>query len=248
MTLLLAAFFLPLFPFSVLLSVAATRLPHPAARATVLLIWPHIGVYLLESAAVTIPDWLGIWAVATSALYALRMLTARDLYVWTGFLATSSYSLIWLLAASDGHIGAGLHHAFAFGFSLPAALLALLAGSLARQLGAPYCGLHGGLGRVLPRLSLLLVLTVLAAIATPPFPGFFVLLGMWLGLAPWALVAVLLVWLIWGWAAARMLQGFIYGPPQVVGARDLASQPGRMWGMIIVSFALFGFYVAWSTV
>lgn len=238
--LLLAAIFLPLFPFSAILGVIITRLPHPAVRAAVLLAWPLIGLYLVNAAATVIPDWLVAWAVATSALYAFRMLTARDLRVWVTFLATSSYVLIWALAAVDAPLGLLLQ--FAFAFSVPAALLMLLAGSLARRLGAAYGGLHGGLGSVLPRLSTLLVLTVLAAVATPPFPAFFTLLGMLLKLVPWALGTVLLIWLIWTWGATRLLQSFVYGPKRANELSDIAQRSTLLYGAAIVVLVAAGLY------
>lgn len=242
--LLLAAFFLPLFPFSAVLGVIIARLPHPAARAAVLLAWPQIGVYLLHTAAIVVPEWLVAWAIATSVLYAFRMLTARDLPVWTTFLATSSYALIWALAAADAPLALLLQ--FALGFSLPAALLVLLAGSLARRLGAAYGGLHGGLGSVLPRLSTLLVLTVLAAVATPPFPAFFTLLGMLLKLAPWALGSVLLIWLIWAWGATSILQSFVYGPKRAHAVSDIAQKSALLYGTAILVLALAGIYFSGS--
>lgn len=242
--LLLAAIFLPLFPFSAVLDAIMRRLPHPAARATVLLVWPPVGVYLVKAAAIVIPGWLVAWAVATSALYAFRMLTARDLQVWATLLATSSYALIWALAAA--HAPPGLCLQFAFGFSVPAALLVLLAASFARRLDAAYGGLHGGLGSVLPRLSTLLVLTLLAATATPPFPAFFALLGMLLKLAPWALGSVLLIWLIWAWGATRIMQCFVYGPRRAHDISDIAQRSTLLYGAAIVVLVVAGIYFSGS--
>lgn len=207
-TLLAAALFLPLFPLSVVLNAVLAGVRHPLARGLLLLVWPQLGVLVLQAAPQPIPPLLVGWALLSSALYALRLLTVRDLGLWAGFFASSSLALTWGLAAC-GDIAA--LHLFAFWFSLPAALLALLAGPLARRLGAAYAGLHGGLGGRLPRLAAVLVLLALAAVATPPFPGFFALLALLRELAGPAALAVLAIWLVWGWAATKLLQGFVFG-------------------------------------
>lgn len=243
--LLLAGLFLPLFPFSLVFGFVLARLPHPLLRALLLLLWPHAGIGLLQAADMRVPEWFVPWAVATAAFYALRLLTARDLDRWAGMLAVSAYVLIWGLAAG-GVTEPTTLHAFAFWFSLPAALLSLLAGSLAQRLGAAYAGLQGGLGSVLPRLSTLLVLAVLAAVATPPFPGFFGLIALLQALGPALAIAVLLIWLSWGWSATRLLQGFVFGPERAGALADLPRGTALLWGGALLTFTLFGLYLSGS--
>ena len=49
---------------------------------------------------------------------------------------------------------------------------------LERRFGAAYTGLYGGLARTIPRFSGVFVTVVVAAIATPLFPTFFIMLDM----------------------------------------------------------------------
>lgn len=241
MTLLLvAALFLPLFPLSIVLNAAVTQFRHPLARCVLLLAWPQIGVIVLQTAQHPIPPALVYWAFLTSALYALRLLTVRDLGLWAGFFASSALAMTWGLAASSD---AAALHLFAFWFSLPAALLALLAGPLEQRLGAAYAGLHGGLAGRLPRLAGVLVMIALAAVATPPFPGFFALLGLLHELAAPMVLALLAIWLIWGWAATKLLQGFIFGAERPSTVADIGRGSALAYFGVLGTFAAAGLYL-----
>lgn len=218
--LILVALLLPLFPLSVVLNLMLARLRAPLARGALLLLWPQLGVTLLDALQPEIPAFVVSWALLSAAFYALRLLTVRDLGLWAGFLACSAVALIWGLAAR-GATATELH-LFALWFSLPAALLILLTGPLAQRLGAAYAGLSAGLAERQPRLAGILTAVVLSTVATPPFPGFFALLDLLRGLGGAAAFGVLGVWLIWGWAAARLLQGFVAGNGPEIAASDLA--------------------------
>ena len=74
---------------------------------------------------------------------------------------------------------------------------------LERQFGAAYIGLYGGLAQRMPRFSGVLVISVLAASATPLFPTFFAMLYTVIVSQPLPAVGLTVVWLIWSWAAAR---------------------------------------------
>ena len=93
--LLLIGFFLPLFPLSIAVNVLLERMPHAWARALVLLIWPQVGVFLVAEHIGELPDWIKYWGLATAGLYAFRMLAMREVNRWLGFLATSSWALLW---------------------------------------------------------------------------------------------------------------------------------------------------------
>jgi hypothetical protein len=169
--LFVAALFLPLYPLSIVHNALFMRLRSPLARAVLLLLWPQIGVSLLPYAPTEIPQAMVIWAVASAAFYAVRLLTVRDLGLWSAMLACSALGLGWGLAA-NGASELDLR-LFALWFSVPAAVLSLVGGHLARRFGAAYAGLYGGLANTHPRLSGVLVIGMLAAVATPLFPGFF---------------------------------------------------------------------------
>lgn len=243
MTLLFAtALFLPLYPLSIVLNAVHARLPHPVARFVLLLLWPQAGVLLLHLAPQPVPSWFLTWALLTSGFYALRLLTVQDLGRHAATLATSALALSW------GLVGAGadtlLVALFTFALTLPAALLGLLDGILVRRFGAANAGLCLGLGRSAPRLAVILAATVLAAVATPPFPGFFALLGLLYHLPTVVLSVVLLIWLLWAWAAARLLQGFISGSCDPEDIADLKPAGNRLWIGALLVYVLAGFYYA----
>lgn len=243
MTLLLAAaLFLPLFPLSVVLNGMLARLQAPFARSALLLVWPQLGVTLLQVAPQPVPQAFVPWALLTAGFYALRLLTVRDMGQWAGFLATSALALTWAQATAGADAAA--LHLFAFWFSLPAALVALLAHPLVRRFGAAYAGLQGGLMVRLPRLSGVLALTVLAAAATPPFPGFFALLRLLHGLDWGGALGVLAIWLMWGWGAARLMQGFIFGRDHGVSPADVGLAPTLGFTGVLGVLAIVGLYLS----
>jgi hypothetical protein len=207
--LLLIGLFLPLFPLSMVFNTLFMRLNHPLLRSLLLAGWPLAGLAVLEPLQFTPPAWVLPWALATSALYALRLLVLRELNLWTAFLATSLWSLLWI-AVSEGY-GFDDLALDALGFSAPLILLVLVARLLEQRFGGAFSDLYSGLATALPRLAIVLVLAILAAIATPVFPGFFTMLSLLATASPLTMLVLLLVWLLWSWAGVRMLRGFIVG-------------------------------------
>lgn len=235
---LFAALFLPLFPFSMVFSGLVRVIRVPWLRFILILAWPQIGIWLVEPGR--LPDAVIIWALASSALYAVRILTVRDLGLWAAFLACSVWALMWiLLNAGEPQSNLSL---YALWFSLPAALLALLAGSLTRRFGAAYSGLTAGLMGSMPRFSGALVVTVLAAIATPPFPSFFALLQIAQQSAFAVALTALLIWLVWSWAGARLMLGFVAGTPSHDSVHDLARSKLLLYGGVLAVFSIAGLY------
>ncbi len=232
---LVVGLFLPLFPLSMAFNLLFARVSQPLARAVLLLAWPLAGLGLLHILGTDAPEPVLNWALATSALYAVRLLALRDLGTWTGFLATSVWALLWI-PAREGFELADIA-LDALGFSAPLALLVLITVLLNRRLGGAYAGINGGIAASLPRLSVVLIICLLAAVATPPFPGFFSLLSVLMLASPVNLVGLLVVWLLWSWAAARLIQGFVVGTP----AQDSSVQDIGLpvsWGLAMAFTAL----------
>lgn len=238
----LVALFLPLFPLSAVQNLIFARLRAPLARAALLMLWPQLGVTLLHALQPEIPAFVAIWALLSAAFYALRLLTVRDLGLWACLLASSALALTWELAARGADVMQ--LRLFAFWFSLPSALLVLLTRPLARRLGAAYAGLVTRLGEGQPRLAVVLTAVVLSAVATPPFPGFFALLDLLRGSTGTIALGVLGVWLIWGWAATRVLQGFVAGGRREIAAADLGRSGTLTYAAALVAFATAGLVVA----
>jgi hypothetical protein len=231
--LLLTGLFLPLFPVSMLFNWLLGRTGNHLLRALLLLLWPQVGLLLLQNMALQIPGWLLSLALATSALYAFRVLAIRDIGQWCGFLATSSWAMLWIPVHADIPI---LHvQLYALGFSVPLVLLAFLGSVLEQRFGAACTGLYGGLAESIPRFSTILVLVVLAIIATPLFPSFFIMTAMLLqaiSAMPAIAVGIAGVWLLWSWAGAWLLQGLIIGIPGEERPADLHA--GTTWGYVSI--------------
>lgn len=242
--LLLVGLFLPLFPLSMGFNALFGRVRSTTLRGLLLLAWPQAGLALLYAANAEIPSWVVIWALLTSLLYAFRALVLREVGLWAGFLATSSWAILWIPA----HDGAErmLVHVFALGFSAPLVLLSLLAAGLERRFGAAYTGLYGGLSQTLPRFSGVLVVVVLAAIATPLFPGFFTMLSTIVAntpATPATAVGLVGVWLIWSWAGARLLQGLVIGPAGRDDMPDLSLASTWLYVAVLSALVVGGIYL-----
>ena len=241
--LILAAIFLPLFPLSMLFNFVYARVRHPLLRVVILLAWPLLGLAAIAQLGISVPAWLPTWAVLTSLLYALRALALREIGLWTSFIATSSWALLWVLHANGTH--AMQLQLFAIGISVPLALMASLTDGLEKRFGAAYLGLYSGLAQSIPRFSGVLVVVVLAVIATPLFPTFFAMLSIIIKstpVAPYIAMGVGLVWLLWSWAGAKLLQGLLVGQKQAL-VMDLGR--ASMWLYVAISATLIGGGVYW---
>lgn len=240
MMLAVVALFLPLFPLSVAQNLILARLRAPL-RAALLLLWPQFGVTVLQLSQPAMRGFVVTWAILSAAFYAVRLLTVRDLGLWAVTFTSSALALTWGLIAYGADETA--LRLFILWFSLPPALLVLLTVPLSRRFGAAYAGLVEGLAQAQPRLTAVLTAVILATIATPPFPGFFALLGLLRGLSSAAVLGVLAVWLLWGWAATRMLQGLLTGSSRESSTSDLEPTGLLTYTAVLVVFTAVGLQV-----
>lgn len=232
----LAGIFLPLFPMSMLFNLLFSRLRNPLLRGLMLLIWPQTGLAIVYYAGGDIPDWLILWALFSSLLYALRALALRELGLWISFVATSAWSLLWMLPLYQAD--PQLNHGLIVGICIPFVMMTLLAAALEKRFGAAYLGLYGGLAQSMPRFTGVLVFVVLGIIATPLFPSFFAMLVVIAGSIasrPEIAAVAALVWLLWSWAGARVIQGLVVGTKQP-GIHDIGC--AQMWQYILVLIVL----------
>jgi len=239
---LLAGIFLPLFPLSMLFNLVSARIQQPLARGLLLLVWPQIGLIILFTSGVQLPVWLLYWSLFTSLLYALRLLALRELGLWTSFVGTSAWALLWILF--DNGTSTIQLQLFALGISVPLILMTLLGAGLERRFGAAYLGLYGGLAQSIPRFTGVLVVVVLAIVATPLFPTFFAMLSLiikTIPVAPMLAVGVGVVWLMWSWAGARLLHGLIVGPQNNVVV-DLSQKNMWIYIAMLAGLVIMGVY------
>jgi len=142
---------------------------------------------------------------------------------------------------------AALLYGYAVSMSGPLVLLVLLSAGLEQRFGAAYTGLYGGLARTIPRFSGVLVIVVIAAIATPVFPGFFIMLDMvveTISATPLVAMALLLIWLLWSWAGARLIQGLIVGRASEVKIADMDITSIGLYSMVLLALAVAGIYLS----
>jgi len=220
--LVVAGLFLPLFPFSMFFTEMFDRMRTVKHRVLLLFIWPQIGILITQLADVDIPDWIIGWALFTALLYGFRAVALREVGLWSSFLAISSWAIMWVIADSNNAYFQLVFYALAF--SAPLALLILLCDEIEKRFGAAYTDLYGGLAEAVPRLSGVLVIVVLAVIASPLFPNFTAMLSAIIGASSssfFAAVVIGCVWLVWSWAGARLLQGLIVGPASEEKPSDL---------------------------
>lgn len=245
MIILLCGIFLPLFPMSMVFNAAIDKIKHAWLRAVLYIVWPLIGLIIVLNSGVVIPDWLLPLALATSTLYALRMLTLREVNQWAGFLATSLWSILWLAVIQDKQ--GLLLYGYALSMSVPLVLMVFLAAGLEQRYGAAYTGLYGGLARTIPRFAGVLVMVVVAAIATPLFPTFFIMFDLiveTVSAAPYAALVLLLIWLLWSWAGTRLVQGLIVGRASDVKIVDMGMTTISLNIMVLLTLIVSGVYLS----
>ena len=242
---LLAGIFLPLFPMSMVFNAILDRVTHRWLRLLLFAAWPLIGLFIVLDRNLVLPDWLLALSLSTSALYAIRLLTLREVNQWSGFLATSMWSLLWLPMMQQ--TSPVLMYGYAVSMSAPLVLLVLLSAGLEQRFGAAYMDLYGGLARTIPRFSGVLVTVVVAAIATPLFPTFFIMLEMVVKIistTPLAATVLLLIWLFWSWAGARLIQGLIVGRASTDKVTDMQVTTTGLYSMVLLALVVGGVYLS----
>ena len=246
MIILLAGIFLPLFPMSMVFNAVLDNVKQPWLKIVLFIVWPLCGLLIVFYSNVAIPDWVVILALITSTLYAFRMLSLREVNQWSGFLATSLWSLLWLVIAQQ-NTSEMLLYGYALGMTVPLVLLLMLSAGLEQRFGAAYTGLYGGLARTIPRFSGVLVTVIVAAIATPLFPSFFIMFDMvveTVELMPVAAITLLLIWLLWSWAGARLIQGLIVGRASNVKIADIGISTISFYSIVLLVLAITGIYMS----
>ena len=242
---LLAGIFLPLFPMSMVFNAILDRVTHRWLRLLLFAAWPLIGLFIVLDRNLVLPDWLLALSLSSSALYAIRLLTLREVNQWSGFLATSMWSLLWLPMMQQ--TSPELLYGYAISMSAPLVLLVLLSAGLEQRFGAAYMDLYGGLARTIPRFSGVLVTVVVAAIATPLFPTFFIMLEMvvkTISTTPLAATVLLLIWLFWSWAGARLIQGLIVGRASTDKITDMQVTTTGLYSMVLLALVVGGVYLS----
>lgn len=242
---ILAALFLPLFPLSMVFNTVYQRLSLPLFRFLLVLVWPLPGVWLLKNHSGALPEWLVYCALATALLYGFRAVVVKEIGMWGGFLATSAWSLCWIIFIASNGVDALSFHILSF--ALPLALMSLVVGEIIHRYESAYVGIVRGLAQAQPRLSGVMIIVMLAAIASPLFPGFFSMLQIITSLVmdyPVLAAGMLLLWLLWSWSGIRLLQELLVGPAPPVRYRDISRARAMAYAVLIVILFLVGLFVS----
>jgi hypothetical protein len=257
--LILAGFCLPLYPLSALPSLLLQRrlrsgkdVPDqwdqgPVSKALLILVLPLAGA-LLVSLGLTgetavdrrIGAVFAVWGAATSVLYALRLLTARDGEIWISHLFCSALALTWIGAAYGNSPLLP-----AFGLAVSLIPLVFLLNELTHRFGIARGGLYPGLVLRMPRFSYLFVAAVLAAVAVPFSPGFFAVAALAFGGAAsdaaLFLLPIGLSWVLWSWAGVNLLDGIVWGAAREdLIYRDLDRRTAVLLGGGLMGLGVFG--------
>lgn len=244
LTWIVAGLFLPLFPLGMVFNAFFQRAGNVWLRVVILLLWPLLGIWILQDIS-DIPDWLVYWALFSSVLYGFRAVVVKEFGVWIGFLATSTWALIWIALASGVKLDALVLHALAF--SLPLSLLAILVAELEHRYESAYTGVINGLAQAQPRLSGIFVIAMLAVIGSPLFPAFFSMLDTIthaMKILPAITFGLVIVWLLWSWSGIRLLQALLVGPAPQVQHDDISYSITISYGMLLVLLIIGGFYLS----
>lgn len=238
---LFAALFIPLFPLSMVFNAVYQRINIPVIRFILIIVWPLPGVWLLLDRDFPLAEWVIYWALATALLYGFRAVIVKEVGMWIGFLATSAWSLCWIISiTSNGEAELGFH---ILSFSLPLALMSLLVGEIVHRYESAFAGVVSGVAQAQPRLSGVIIIVMMAAIASPLFPAFFSMLQVVTSLVmeyPLVATGMLLLWLIWSWSGIRLLQELLVGPALPIKYRDISRARAIAYSFLIVLLLLSG--------
>ena len=92
-----------------------------------------------------------------------------------------------------------------------------------------------------------LVTVVVAAIATPLFPTFFIMLDMvveTISATPFAAMVLLFIWLLWSWAGARLIQGLIVGRASDIKIVDMNITTISLFSLVLMALIVAGIYLS----
>lgn len=245
LNLIIAGIFLPLFPLGMIFNALFQHVRNAWLRAALLLVWPLPGVWILHTMPSGISNGILAWALFSALLYGFRAVVVREFGVWTGFLATSAWSLGWVTMGVSAKPDDVLLQVLAF--SLPLALLAMLVAELERRYESAYAGIVSSVAQAQPRLAAALVLAVLAVIGSPLFPAFFSMLNNVtdaISLLPAAAIGLVAVWLLWSWSGARLLQEMLVGPVTVVRHNDISQGMAAIYVSAFILLVVAGLYIA----
>jgi NADH-quinone oxidoreductase subunit M len=248
----------PAFPFHSWMPPTYTHAPSPVVALVSgvqskagLFAMLAFGLPLFGRAAHAWAPVLLVLAVASVLYGALTAMGEQDMKTLVAFSSLSHLGLVWLaLFAFDiTSVSAGILMLISHG--LIAAVLFLLLGFIEERVGTRDLAQFGGLCGVAPRLNVLMLIAIMAALGLPGLSGFagefLILIGTWQTQPVYTSIALVSVVL----ASVYMLklfQGSMHGPLRIPAGRqagELRIREGWLVAPLLAAIVFLGVWPGW---
>ncbi|MDD2790752.1 MAG: hypothetical protein PHU40_08840 [Sulfurimonas sp.] len=228
---LIVLFLLPIFPMSLATNFLLSKLKGLTLLFVLTTIF-FLGALLLNSFEnKTLIEVISILALFSTLFYALRLVSVSNAYNYLLFYYSTIAGFAWLWKSINGEM-----LMFFIAFILPIVGFGLLINFLDKQFGTTYFKAFKGLGTVMPRFSILFIISVVALILTPYFPGFRIFVEEIVHFDIYYLIVIAISWLFISWSGITMIEKLIYGVTQrKVHYRDLS---GGLTAFIILIYLI----------
>ena len=201
---LLALFLLPVFPFSMLTNKFLSILK-PKLFSAFIMIFYISGNTLFFFMDID-SEIVKFLALFTLFFYSFRLLGVRDLKFFVLYLYPVIASLSWLWYLAGGDVMESI------GIKTPILLLFLyLYGFLSNKFGIVHQKSIRGLGNVMPRWSVLFILSLLGVTSSMLFLGYEFLEIELAKLPVFYGITLLLSWILINWGSIKVVEWLIYG-------------------------------------
>ncbi len=199
-------FLLPIFPFSMGTNFLLSKLRGNFFLIALMAIF-MLGTFLLELlSSKDLIFYIPILGLFSAILYAIRILSASTAYVYSIYYYTILSGFAWLWKSIGGDMTQ-----FLVVMILPVLVLGILVIFLDNNHGNVHYKMLRGLGKEMPRFSIMLIITILLLIMTPYFSGFNLFLFNVSDFSIFYLVGMIIVWILLTWSGIRFIEKFIYG-------------------------------------
>jgi hypothetical protein len=209
LTTLAVLFLLPIFPFSMVTNFILSKFKGLMLLFVLTCMFLAGALLLSTYENQMLVEIVSVVALFSTMFYALRLLSVSHAYNYLIFYYSTISGFAWLWKSVDGNM-----LVFFIAFSLPIIGFGVLIAFLDKQFKTTYFKAFKGLGDVVPRFSVLLVISVVALIFTPYFPGFRIFIQEVVKFDIYYLFAIVLSWLLISWSGITLIEKLIYGVPQ----------------------------------
>lgn len=201
-------FLLPIFPMSIGVNFLLSKLKGKILLVTLMLMF-SVGLYLLKILDnEVLVAYISIFALLGNILYAFRMLSVSTATTYVVFYYTLLCGFAWILKFIEAD-----RINFLIEMSIPLFVFALLVSFLDKQFGTTHYRMFRGLGTHMPRLSLVLIMSIFTLILSPFLSGFGIFILKIEKFTILYLSGVMIIWVFLTWSGLRLIEKLIYGIP-----------------------------------